>query len=198
MPQTRSKEISTPDRPSTAQTRELPPSERSGRAEADSDQALPVRIRSHKLVVDAERRTCHVLDFTIDDGRAMAADVTARVATLERRWEESGDLQALFGALVFYELQLPEWLFRGLMKNFEEQFKNPEATRFLTVRHAHDVLGMTIDEAYDWASENVTDLTAKGGRDTMMKSYQKIRPQVAKNNRIQPRPRTRSRRSSMK
>ena len=123
----------------------------------------------------------------------MAADMTARVAALKRRWQESGDLQALFGALIFYRRLLPEWLFKGLMQNFEEQLKNPDAIRFLAVRHAHDVLGMTLDESYDWASENVTDPAAKGGRDTMMKGYQKIRPHVAKIDRIERRPRRRRR-----
>jgi hypothetical protein len=133
--------------------------------------------------------------LTIDEARAMAADMTARLAALRRRWEASGDLQALLGALIFYQQRLPEWLFKGLMQNFNQQFKNPDAIRFLAVRHAHDVLGMTMDEAYDWASNNVTDPTAKGGRDTMMKSYQKIRPQVAQIDRIQPRLRARRRRS---
>ena len=121
----------------------------------------------------------------------MAADMTARLSALRRRWEASGDLQALRGALIFCQLQLPEWLFKGLMQNLEQQFKNPDAIRFLAVRFAHDVLGKTIDESYDWASHNVTDPTASGRRDTMMKSYQKIRSQVAEIDRIQRRPRSR-------
>ena len=97
--------------------------------------------------------------------------------------------------MIFCQLQLPEWLFKGLMQNLAQQLRNPNEMRFLAVRYAHDVLGMTMDEAYDWASNNVTDPTAKGGRDSIMKSYQKIRPQVAKIDRIQPRPRARRRRS---
>jgi hypothetical protein len=58
------------------------------------------------------------------------------------------------------------------------------------VRHAHDVLGMTMVESYDWASDNVTDPIARGGRDTMMKSYQKIRSQVGDIDHIRRRPRT--------
>jgi hypothetical protein len=91
----------------------------------------------------------------------MAADMAARVAGLRQRWEELGDVQVLLGALIFYQQQLPEWLFKGLMQSFEQQFKNPDAIRFLAVRHAHDVLGKTMDESYDWASENVTDPTPK-------------------------------------
>jgi hypothetical protein len=106
--------------------------------------------RGYKLVVDVERQKCEVFDITVDEARAMAADMTARLAALKRQWEESGDPQALFGALNFYQLQLPEWLFKGLMQNFERQLKNPDATRFLFVRYAHDVKGMTMDEAYDW------------------------------------------------
>ena len=134
-------------------------------------------------------------ELTTDGARAVAADMTARLAALQRRWEASGDLQALLGALIFCQLQLPEWLFKGLMQNLERQLRNRDEIRFLAVRYAHDVLGMTMDEAYEWASNNVTDPTAKGGRDTMMKSYQKIRPQVAKSNRIRRRPRGRRRRS---
>ena len=141
--------------------------------------------RGRKVVlVDVKRRKGKISELTIDEARAMAADMTARLAALRRRWEASG-LQAL----------LPEWLFKGLMQNLEQQLRNPDEKRFLAVRYAHDVLGMTMDEAYDWASNNVTDPTAKGGRDSIMKSYQKIRPQVAKIDRIQPRPRARRRRS---
>ena len=128
----------------------------------------------------------------------MAADMAARVAGLRQRWEELGDVQVLLGALIFYQQQLPEWLFKGLMQSFEQQFKNPDAIRFLAVRHAHDVLGKTMDESYDWASDNIDDPAARGGRDTMMKSYQKIRSQVGEIDRIRPRPRTRSRRGSTK
>jgi hypothetical protein len=154
--------------------------------------------RGRKLVVDPERQKREVSDLTFDEARAMATDMTARLATLRRRWETSGDLQALIGALIFYQLQLPEWLFKGLMHSLEQHFKNPDAIRFLAVRYAHDVLGMTMDESYDWACNNVTDPAASGGPDTMMKSYQKIRSQVAEIDRIQPRPRTRSRRGRIK
>jgi hypothetical protein len=192
----RPKETFTPRSTVTARTSELPSSARRGssqRAEADADQGLAPTIRSHKVVVDVESKICEISDLTEDEARAMAADMTARLAALKRRWEESGDLQALFGALNFYQLQLPEWLFKGLMQNFDQQFKNPDAIRFLTVRHAHDVLGMTMDEAYDWACENITDPVATGRRDAMMKSYQRIRRQVAQIDRIRPRPRRRRR-----
>jgi len=189
---TRSKEISTSDKTNTAEACELPSSQRrtSQRADADADQALAATMRSCKVVVDVERQSCEVSDLTADDAHAMAADMTARLADLRQRWETSGDPLALLGALIFYEPHLPEWLFKGLMQTFEQQFKNPDAIRFLAVRHAHDVLGMTMDGSYDWASDNVTDPIARGGRDTMMKSYQKIRSQVGDIDRIRPRPRT--------
>ena len=163
-------------------------------ASADDDQMRAPIKRGCKLVVDVERQKREVSELTVDEADAMAADITARVAGLQGRWEASGDLDALFGALIFYQRQLPEWLFKGLMWNFERQLKNPDATRFLFVRYAHDVKGMTMDEAYDWASEAVTDPDAKGGRDSMMKSYQEIRPKVAKIDRIRPRPRAPRRR----
>ena len=150
--------------------------------------------RGRKVVlVDVKRRKGKISELTVDEARAMAADMTVRLAALRRRWEASGDLQALLGALIFCQLQLPEWLFKGLMQNLEQQLRNPDEKRFLAVRYAHDVLGMTMDEAYDWASEAITDADAKGGRDSMMKSYQKIRPQVAQIDRIRPRPRRRRR-----
>jgi hypothetical protein len=160
-----------------------------------TEQAQAVIKRGRKVVlVDVERRKGKVSELTVDEARAMAADMTTRFAALRRRWEASGDLQALLGALIFCQPQLPEWLFKGLMQNLEQQLRNPDEIRFLAVRYAHDVLGKTMDEAYDWASNAVTDPAAKGGRDTMMKSYQKIRPQVAKIDRIQPRPRAPRRR----
>jgi len=191
----RPKETFTPRSTVTARTSELPSSARRGssqRAEADADQGLAPTIRSHKVVVDVESKICEISDLTEDDARAMAADMTARLAALKRRWEESGDLQALFGALNFYQLQLPKWFCQGLMQTCEQQFKNPDAIRFLAVRHAHDVLGKTLDDSYDWASDNIDDPTVRGGRDTIMKSYQKIRSQVGEIDRIRPRPRTRS------
>jgi hypothetical protein len=163
--------------------------------QADKPQST---IRRGKLVVDVEKRTFQCSDLSADDEAAMAADRSARVAGLRRRWEEAGDLQALLGALIFYQQQLPEWLFKGLMQSLEQQFKNPDAIRFLAVRYAHDVLGMTMDESYDWACDNIDDPAARGGRDSMMKSYQKVRSQAAQLDRIRPRRRTRSRRGSTK
>jgi hypothetical protein len=148
-----------------------------------------------KLVIDAEENKVEVSELTADEAHAMKADWAARVAALRQRWETSRDREALLGALIFYQLQLPEWLFKGLMETFEELTRNPDATRFLAVRYAHDALGMTMDEAYEWASENVTEPAARGGRDVMMKSYQRIRSKVAKIDQIQPRPRARRRRT---
>lgn len=74
-------------------------------------------IRRGKLVVDVERQKYEVSDLGVDDADAMAAEITTRVAGLRRRWKESGDLQALVGALIFYQQQLPEWVFKGLMQN---------------------------------------------------------------------------------
>jgi hypothetical protein len=151
---------------------------------SDADRAR----RARKFVVDVETPTCAVSALTVDEARAMAADINARLAALRRQWEASGDLHALLGGLIFCQRQLPEWLFKGLMQNLQQQLNNPHATRFLAVRYAHDVLGMTMDDAYEWASSNVIDPTARGRRDSMMKSYQKIRRQVAEIDRIQLRP----------
>ena len=146
-----------------------------------------VMIWGRKLVIDAENRR-YERNLTVDEARAMATDINARMAALQRQWEASRDLQALLAGLIFCQQQMPAWVFKGLMENILQQLNNPDATRFLLVRYAHDHLGKTIDESYEWASRNVTDPTARGGRDTMMRSYQKIRPQVADINRIRPRP----------
>lgn len=144
--------------------------------------------RGKKRVIDVERQLDETSDLSIDELRTMATDVATRLAALRRRWEATGDLYALIGALILHQPQLPEWLSKGLIQKLNEQFTNPDAMRFLAVRYAHDVLEMTMDEAYDWASRNVTPSIAKGGRDSMMKSYQKIRRQVAPINSIRPRP----------
>ena len=53
-----------------------------------------------------------------DEVRAWRADVAAKMAALEQRWEKSGhaDLHALIGALVFCQAQLPVWVFSGVLK----------------------------------------------------------------------------------
>jgi hypothetical protein len=147
-----------------------------------------------KLVINVDESKVELSELTADEAHVMTADWAARVDALRQRWETSRDREALLGALVFYQAQLPEWLFKGLMETFEELVRNPDATRFLFVRYAHDKLQKTMDEAYDWASEHVTDPAARGGRDAMMKSYQKIRRRVAPMDRIQRRPRARRRR----
>jgi len=150
--------------------------------------------RGYKVVlVDAETRKGKISGLTIDEARALGADIAARLAALRRRWEASGDVDALLGALIFYQKRLPEWLFKGLMQSVGQKLRDRDEIRFLAVRYAHDVLGLSMDQAYDWASSNVSDSRARGGRDTMMKSYQKFRAKVAKIDRIQPRPRGRRR-----
>jgi hypothetical protein len=151
-------------------------------------------VRRGKFVIDVEENRVEFSELTAEEARATSADRLARLDALRQRWETSGDREALLGALIFYQARLPEWLFKGLMKTFEELSRSPHATRFLAVRYAHDALAMTMDEAYDWASENITDPAARGGRDTMMKSYQRIRSKVAKMDQIERHTRARPRR----
>src|SRR5262249_53495109 len=137
-------------------------------------------MRSGKFVIDVEEKKLEFSDLTADQARAMRADWAARVEALRHRWETSRERAPLRGSLVFDQPLSRPWLFKGLMESFEELSRSPHATRFLAVRYAHDALEMPMDEAYDWASENVTDPAARGGRDAMMKSYQRIRSKVAK------------------
>jgi hypothetical protein len=146
-----------------------------------------------KYIFDSAKQELEVRDLTVDEARALAAGTTAGMAALLQRWEETGDLQALLGALIFSKHLLPERLFKGLRQNFEQRFKNPDEQRFLAVRYAHDVLDKTLEDSYDWASENVNP-DASGGPDTMMKSYQKWNRLVPDIDRIRPRPRSRRRR----
>jgi hypothetical protein len=55
----------------------------------------------------------------------MKADWAARVAALRQRWETSLDREALLGALIFYQLQLPEWLFRVLWRPLKSLHATP-------------------------------------------------------------------------
>jgi hypothetical protein len=119
--------------------------------------------RGMKRVIDVERQVDEISEPTDNELRAMTAETMARVAALRRRWEAAGDMHALIGALIFFQSRLPEWLFKGLMRTLKEQFKNPHVMRFLAVRHAHDVLRMSMDESYNWASKHITDPPAKGG-----------------------------------
>src|SRR6516225_8661183 len=61
-------------------------------------------------LVDVETQKGKISELTIDEARDMAADRAARLAALQRRWEASGDFDALLGALVFYAQGMPEWL----------------------------------------------------------------------------------------
>jgi hypothetical protein len=150
------------------------------------------RMKSCKITVDVERQKAEVSDLTEDEKRALAGDIRDQMKALQQRWEASADPAALAVALTFYSAGLPEWLFKALRDNLEQQLRNPDETRFLAVRYAHDVFGMTTDEAYDWAADNVTG-PAAGRRDAMMKGYQIIAKQVAAIDQIQPRPRKRRR-----
>ncbi len=100
----------------------------------DAGQGQAVTKWGRKLVVDVENRRYQVSNLTIDEARTMAADRRARLAALQRRWQASGDLQALLAGLIFCQRQLPAWLFKGLMQNFQQQLNNRDATRFLAVR----------------------------------------------------------------
>ena len=118
-----------------------------------------------RLVFDADNRRVVGCGTSPSTRRApWRTDINARMAALQRQWEASGDLQALLGGLIFCQQQLPAWVFKGLITNIQQQLNNPDATRFLLVRYAHDQLGLTIDESYEWASRNVTDPTAIGGQ----------------------------------
>ena len=63
-------------------------------------------LRGIKRVIDVESGLDETTELTDDELRAMTAEITARVAALRRRWEATGDLHALIGALIFFQQQL--------------------------------------------------------------------------------------------
>jgi hypothetical protein len=121
--------------------------------------------------------------LTADEVRALQADRAARIAALERRWHNSGctDTQALLGALVFYQPQLPSWLFGGLWKRLERQLPQEpppyHKLRWLMVRQELEFdPSMTLPQAYKIASDKLAHMPAppRGNPSAMEKSYQKI------------------------
>jgi hypothetical protein len=132
--------------------------------------------------------------LTAEEKGAWVDDINARMAALERQWEKSErtDMHALYGALIFCGAQLPPWLFSGLCRLLEQQIPQLESPyheiRWMRVREAMSEMNLRADEAYEWASMKLADTPAHGGRDTMMKSYQKIERSLPENAR---RPRTR-------
>ena len=71
--------------------------------------------RGTKRVIDVERQVDETSELTDNELRAMTAETTARLAAMRQRWEATGDLHALIGALIFFQSRLPEWLFKGLI-----------------------------------------------------------------------------------
>jgi hypothetical protein len=67
----------------------------------------------------------------------------------------------------------------------EQQFPQLESPyheiRWMRVREAMSEMNLRPDEAYEWASMKLADTPAHGGRDTMMKSYQKIERSLPEN-----------------
>ena len=133
-----------------------------------------------------------VRTLTAEEKGAWVDDINARMAQLKQQWERSKhtDVHALRGALIFLEMQLPPWVFSGVMQWLEVQEMQPpyHEIRWMRVREAMSEMNLQADEAYEWASMKLADTPAHGGRDTMMKSYQKIERSLPENAR---RPRTR-------
>jgi hypothetical protein len=63
--------------------------------------------------------------FNREELAGMRADLAARFAGLERKWKASRDTDyyALLGALVFYQGQLPPWLFTALFNCVREKLR---------------------------------------------------------------------------
>jgi hypothetical protein len=115
--------------------------------------------------------------LTAEERRAWVDDINAKMAQLEQRWERSGhtDVYALRGALIFLQMQLPPWVFSGVM----EQLKMPEMQppydeiRWLTVREAY-IAGLDKTEAADYAVKKLANTPARCKDSMMMVSYYKV------------------------
>jgi hypothetical protein len=122
-----------------------------------------VRVRVHTL--------------TAEEKSAGVDDINARMAQLKQQWERSGqtDVHALRGALIFLEMQLPPWVFSGVMQWLKVQEMQPpyHEIRWLMVRQGYDE-GLDSDDASDNAVKKLAGTPAHCKRSMMMKSYQKI------------------------
>jgi hypothetical protein len=128
--------------------------------------------------------------------RALACDINARMAALQRQWEASGhtDLHALRGALVFCRTMLPPWLAKGLLGVLDKQFPQMRwpyhEIRWLAAREGMLENNLCSQEAYEYAVARLADTPARCGWGMMMKSYQKIERSLSTSPR---RPKTRRR-----
>ena len=96
-----------------------------------------------------------VRTLTAEERRALVDDINARMAQLKQQWERSRhtDVHALRGALIFLEMQLPPWVFSGVMQWLEVQEMQPpyHEIRWMRVREALSEKNLRAAEAYEWA-----------------------------------------------
>jgi hypothetical protein len=139
-----------------------------------------------------ETPSVRVRTLTAEEISAWVDDINARMAQLKQQWERSKrtDVHALRGALIFLEMQLPPWVFSGVMQWLKVQEMQPpyHEIRWMRVREAMNEMNLLALDAYEWDSKKLADTPARAGPDMMMKSYQKVERSLPKSAR---RPRTR-------
>jgi hypothetical protein len=125
-----------------------------------------------------ETLSVRVRTLSAEQKGAWVDDINARLAQLKQQWERSKhtDVHALRGALIFLEMQLPPWVFSGVMQWLKVQEMQPpyHEIRWMRVREAMNEMNLLAPQAYKWASKKLADTPARAGPDMMMKSYQKV------------------------
>jgi hypothetical protein len=105
----------------------------------------------------------------------MAALKEAKMAALEKQWEDSKgtDRHALWEALNFGQIKImPPWLFAALKQLLKSPPQNPSLHwgRWLLVREGM-AQGLSLRKAYDYASERLKGTPYAGEWRTMKESY---------------------------
>ena len=135
-------------------------------------------LRGKKLTVDkrGEKLEGKLAPLTPSELRKIRDDISTRMTALEQEWENSRqtDVHALLAALIFCELQLPYWVFKGLFEFLSTKLpKEPGLHwgRWLLVKDARN-RGLSWQKAYKDAAERATDTKYAGKWRTMKESYE--------------------------
>jgi len=131
-----------------------------------------VAWQTPSLISMRERR------LTPNEIQAWRNDITARLKVLEQRWKKSGgtDTQALLGALIFCEPQLPPWVFKGLRDRLIQQLpQEPPPYHGLRWLYVTGELArnpnMKVRAASEAASKQLAHTPARGAAGTVERSY---------------------------
>jgi hypothetical protein len=124
-----------------------------------------------------ETPSVRVRTLAAEEKGAWVDDINARMAQLKQQWERSKhtDVHALRGALIFLEMQLPPWVFSGVMQWLKVPEMQPPyyGIRWLMVREGY-IEGLDSNAARDNAVKKLANTPARCKGSMMMKSYQMV------------------------